>query len=84
MTDLQVNESKKPQLDELILAIDYVYSIDGQRREADWPSLRYNQEFLLEKCSTIRRVISAYLEDAPSLRGYLATIDSLEGDFKKL
>ncbi|HLC81093.1 MAG TPA: hypothetical protein VJH68_00365 [Candidatus Nanoarchaeia archaeon] len=76
--------SEKPSLDELILAIDDVYSIDQQRREADWSSLRYKKDFLLEKCSIIRRVLSAYLGDALTLKGYLDTVDYLENDFKKL
>ena len=82
MTDQQ-NEDKLP-LDKLVLAIDDVNYVYEQYKYADWSYLRDNKSHLLEKCSTSRKVFSAYLGDAPTLKGYLSTIDHIEGDLKKL
>ena len=78
-----VDESK-PRLDELVIAIDDVNYVYEQYKYADWSYLRDNKSHLLEKCSTSRKVFSAYLGDAPTLKGYLSTIDHIEGDLKKL
>lgn len=80
--------TEKPSMDELILSIDDVYSIDNRLRTRDadgtLKSVILNKNYLLKKCDDIKRVMNAYLEDAPALRGYIITIDDIETQLKSI
>lgn len=73
----------KPSLNELILAIDDVCAIDNELRMRN-TDLKFRKDYLLEKCDAIKRVMNAYLEQAPTLNGYIITIEWIETDLKRI
>lgn len=76
----------KAKLDELIDAIEDIHLIATAFREngQPWVDLPDSKDSYLEKCKTARKVLTAYLKDAPSLRGYFATLDGFETRLKNL
>ncbi len=75
--------TEKPKLDDLILAIDDLNSIYyDEFRASDRRYLKSRKDYLLPKCNIIKNIISAYLEEAPSLHGYLTTIDYIESQLR--